>query len=106
MIRAHQVRSYGPGVEQRPSDSGDYEIRVEGRLDARWSAWFDGLVVTPGGHGTTVIRGSGIDQAALHGLLRRLSDLALPLLSVNPTRPDEAGRPTTESDHHEPRRTP
>lgn len=75
---AHQVRSYGSGVSQ----SHTYEIRVAGRLGRRWSAWFDGLTVAPGDDGTTVLRGPVPDQAALHGLLSKLRDLGLPLISL------------------------
>jgi len=59
-----------------------YEIQVQGRLDPRWSGWFDELTVAAGPDGTTVLRGPVADQAALHGLLARLRDLGLPLLSV------------------------
>ena len=63
-----------------------YEIRLQGRLDARWATWFDGMTLTtePGnGDGVvTVLRGSVVDQAALHGLLARLRDVGLPLVSV------------------------
>jgi hypothetical protein len=65
-----------------------YEIRLQGRLGPRWSAWFDGLAVTAGPDGTTVLRGPVADQSALHGLLQRLRDLGLPLISVTPTEPD------------------
>jgi hypothetical protein len=58
-----------------------YEIRVEGVLDGRWSSWFEGLQVTGGG-GRTLIAGPVPDQAALHGLLARIRDLNLPLISV------------------------
>ena len=58
-----------------------YEIRVRGRLDARWAARFDGMTLTAG-DGCTVIAGPVVDQAALHGHLRTLHDLGLPLLSV------------------------
>ena len=51
-----------------------YEIRLQGHLHARWTAWFDGLVVTRESDGTTVMRGPVVDQAALHGLLRKLAD--------------------------------
>ena len=63
-------------------EAGRYEIRLTGRLDAHWAAWFDGLTVSPDGDGTTVIRGPIADQAALHGVLQRVRDLGLPLLSV------------------------
>ncbi len=59
-----------------------YEIRLRGRLDQRWAAWFDGMTVNTGADGTTRILGPVTDQAALHGLLARLRDLGLPLLSV------------------------
>ena len=61
-----------------------YEIRVEGHLGARWTAWFDGLVVFQEEDGTTVLRGSVVDQAALHGLLQRLRDIGIPLISIAP----------------------
>jgi hypothetical protein len=61
---------------------GWYEIRVQGSLDQRWAARFDGMALTISTDGTTVIEGSVIDQAALHGLLARLRDLGMPLISV------------------------
>jgi hypothetical protein len=60
-----------------------YEICLEGHLDARWVAWFDGLTLTHESDGTTVIKGPILDQAALHGLLQKVRDLGLPLVSVN-----------------------
>ena len=59
-----------------------------GRLDPRWSAWFDGLTLTAGTDGTTTLRGPVVDQAALHGLLQRLRDLGIPLISVTQMEPD------------------
>ena len=66
----------------RPSDSSRYEIRIAGRLAPRWAAWFDGMTLTTAGDGTTVLSGPVADQAALHGVLARIRDLGLPLLSV------------------------
>ena len=63
-------------------EPGRYEIRLKGHLDARWAAWFDGLSLTHESDGTTVIRGPVVDQAALHGLLSKVRDLGLPLISV------------------------
>jgi hypothetical protein len=60
----------------------DYEIRVRGVLDSGWSAWFDGLRLTSDESGQTVIAGPVADQAALHGLLAKVRDLGLELLSV------------------------
>ena len=77
--------------EDRPG-AGRYEIRLTGHLDARWAAWFDGLTVRHESDGTTLISGPIDDQAALHGLLQRVRDLGLPLVSV--TR-DETDPSTT-----------
>jgi hypothetical protein len=63
-----------------------YEIRVSGHLNARWAAWFDGLSLTPADDGTTVLRGPVVDQAALHGVLQKLRDLGIPLISVTQLR--------------------
>ena len=62
--------------------SDRYEIRLRGRLDPRWAARFDGMTLTTTGDGTTVIEGPVVDQAALHGLLQKLRDTGLPLISV------------------------
>ncbi len=59
-----------------------YHVRVGGHLGRQWSDWFDGLAVTPEADGTTLLAGEVADQAALHGLLRKMRDLGLPLLSV------------------------
>jgi len=59
-----------------------YEIRIEGHLAPRWEAWFDGLTLSTEADGTTTIHGPVADQAALHGLLQKLRDLGLTLISV------------------------
>ena len=59
-----------------------YEIRVKGQLDSQWSVWFDGLEVIPLENGETLITGTIRDQSALHGILARVRNLGLPLLSV------------------------
>jgi hypothetical protein len=81
-----------------------YEIRVGAELDARWSAWFDGLALKEAGGGETTITGPVVDDAALHGLLTKVRDLGLPLVSVrrvgrdqepagpDDDRPDPAGQ--------------
>jgi hypothetical protein len=69
-------------------DAGQYEVRLKGHLDPRWSAWFDGLILTEDSDGTTVIHGSVIDQAALHGLLQKVRDIGLPLVSVTRVDPN------------------
>jgi hypothetical protein len=60
-----------------------YEIRVSGRLGSRWAAWFDGLDLTTDDDGTTVLCGPVVDDAALHGLLQKLRDIGVPLLSLS-----------------------
>jgi hypothetical protein len=76
-----------------------YEIRVTGHLARRWATWFDGMTVTTQDDGTTVIHGPVADQSALHGLLRKLSDLGLPLVSVIATTDvNPADSPPTPTD--------
>ena len=77
----------------RHPDPGWYEIRVQGHLDARWTAWFDGLTLTHGSGGTTIIHGPVADQAALHGLLQKTRDLGLPLISVTLVDPGHPPAP-------------
>ena len=79
----------------RPGGPPRYEFRLKGHLDPRWAAWFDGLTLTTDSDGTTALRGVVVDQAALHGLLQRLRDVGLPLISVTPL-PDTPleGRPS------------
>jgi hypothetical protein len=64
--------------------SGLYEIRIKGHLDDRWSDWFGGLTITLEEDGNTLLTGTVIDQAALHGLLKKVRDLGMPLVSVSP----------------------
>ena len=78
-------------------DPGRYEIRVKGHLDPRWAAWFDGMSLTNESDGVTVIHGTVADQAALHGLLRKVRDLGLPLISVTQVEPDQPDVPNTKS---------
>ena len=59
-----------------------YAIRVQGHLDGRWADWFDGLTITLEDNGDSLLLGAVADQAALHGLLRKVRDLGLPLVSV------------------------
>jgi hypothetical protein len=69
------------------TDSGQpqvYQIRVEGHLGQQWMDWFDGLTITLEEDGDTLLTGRVVDQAALHGLLKKVRDLGLPLVSVNP----------------------
>ena len=66
-----------------------YEIRIRGHLDTRWTDWFEGLTISPEDNGETLLTGPVADQAALHGLLRKVRDLGLVLVAVNTTAPDQ-----------------
>jgi hypothetical protein len=72
---------------------GQYEIRLKGHLGSRWTTWFDGLTLTHDSDGTTIIRGLVADQAALHGLLQKVRDLGLPLVSVTQVQTQRPGQP-------------
>ena len=80
MSETHALPEYYDG-------SGLYEIRLKGHLDARWADRFDGLTITPEEDGNTLLIGPVTDQAALHGLLKKIRDLGMPLISVSPVAP-------------------
>ncbi len=73
-------------------DTSGFVIRTKGRLDERWADWFEGMDLSHDTDGTTVIRCPAMDQAGLHGLLRTLRDLGLPLISISPIEPDRPSR--------------
>jgi len=75
-------------IDTTPSNAQDYEIRLKGHLEARWVKWFDSLAIRLEEDGDTLLTGPVVDQAALHGLLKKVRDLGLPLLSVNSVEPD------------------
>jgi hypothetical protein len=68
-------------------EPGLYEIRIKGHLDDQWSDWFGGLTITLEDNGDTLLTGPVADQAALHGLLKKVRDLGMPLVSVSPVEP-------------------
>jgi len=67
-----------------------YQIRIKGHLGHQWTDWFEGLTITLEEDGETLLTGPVVDQAALHGLLRKVRDLGMPLLSVNRVEPGQA----------------
>lgn len=79
--------------------AAQYEIRVKGVLGARWQTWFEGMTITESGD-ETIIRGTVVDQAALHSLLLRIRDLGLPLIAVNQIEADSPSE-VTRSGHGE-----
>ncbi len=86
-----------------------YELRVKGQLADRWTAWFDGMTLTLQADGTTVLDGLVADQSALHGLLHKVSDLGLELISVTRTpaaQTSAAAEPAPTTDQTGRRSTP
>jgi hypothetical protein len=77
-----------------------YQIRVKGHLGPGWTDWFSGLAVTLEDNGDTVLTGPVADQAALHGLLRKVRDLGLPLRAVQCVEPDQTAAPGKTQPHH------
>jgi hypothetical protein len=76
-----------------PSEPMIYQIRIKGHLGSRWTDWFGGLTITLEDNGETLLTGPVIDQAALHGLFKKVRDLGMPLLAVIRLQPDQAGAP-------------
>lgn len=66
-----------------------YQIRVKSHLRSDWTDWFEGLTITLEDTGDTLLTGPVVDQAALHGLLKKVRDLGMPLVSVNPMEPGQ-----------------
>ena len=79
-----------------PSQPMVYQIRVEGHLGGQWTDWFGGLSITLEDNGDTLLSGPVVDQAALHGLLRKVRDLGMPLLSVIRLQLDQADAPPVQ----------
>ncbi len=80
--------SIEPEPKTNPSQPSIYQIRLKGHLSAEWAEWFEGLAITLEEDGNTLLTGPLVDQAALHGLLKKIRDLGMPLLSVCPVEPD------------------
>ncbi len=83
MSETHALTEY-------PNGSGLYEIRLKGHLDNRWADRFEGLTITLEDNGDTLLTGPVIDQAALHGLLKKVRDIGMPLVSISPVEPGPA----------------
>ncbi len=90
MREAHAVSETGVAPEDDEghgnySEPGFYELRIKGHLDDQWAAWFEGMTLKLQDNGDTLLTGRVIDQAALHGLLRKVRDLGMPLISLTGT---------------------
>lgn len=70
-------------------EPGQYEIYIKGHLDDRWTGWFEGMTITLADNGETRLSGTVVDQSALHGLLRKVRDLGMTLVSVNRVEPEQ-----------------
>jgi hypothetical protein len=85
-VKRHRMSETPAPIKAHPEPEL-YEIRIRGHLEARWAKWFEGLTITLEEDGDTLLTGPVIDQAALHGLLKKVRDLGLPLVSVSPVEP-------------------
>ena len=79
-----------------PDESTIYQIRIKGHLGGQWTDWFGGLTITLEDNGDTLLTGPVVDQAALHGMLKKVRDLGMPLISVNRVSPGPAERPESK----------
>ena len=76
--------------KMNPGEPIVYQIRIKGHLDRQWTDWFEGLTITLADNGDTLLTGPVVDQAALHGLLKKVRDLGTPLVSVVRVKPGQA----------------
>ena len=89
----YKVMSNDLESKQTPSQPVIYQIRIKGHLGSQWTDWFGGLTIALEDDGDTLLTGPVIDQAALHGLLKKVRDLGMPLVSVSPVEPSSADTP-------------
>ena len=79
-----------PNSESYPNQASIYQIKIKGHLGSHWSEWLENLTITRDEDGNTLLTGPVVDDAALHGILKKLRDLGTPLLSVNRVEPEQA----------------
>lgn len=82
--KRYKMMSNNSDPTTNPSQPMVYQIRIKGHMDSQWTDWFEGLTITLEEDGDTLLTGPVIDQAALHGLLKKVRDLGMPLISVIP----------------------
>jgi hypothetical protein len=94
LIGRNGVMSNNNSSGMDPAEPMAYQIRIKGHLGPQWTDWFGGLALTLDDNGDTLLTGLVVDQAALHGLLRKVRDLGMPLISVSPrSQLDEGEKP-------------
>ncbi len=76
-----------------PDEPMVYQIRIKGHLGLQWTGWFEDMTITREDNGNTLLSGSVVDQAALHGLLKKVRDLGMPLISVMRVDPGQGDVP-------------
>ncbi len=91
--KGYKVMSNELEPKPDPSQPVVYQIRIKGHLGRQWTDWFEGLTIALEDNGDTLLTGPVVDQAALHGLLRRVRDLGIPLVSVSPLEPGLSAMP-------------
>src|SRR6266700_3906264 len=95
-----RVMSNEINSESDPGQPLVYQIRIKGQLGRHWTDWFGGLTLTTLDNGETLLTGPVVDQAALHGVLRKVRDLGMPLLSVSRVEPGQAEASDVNETHH------
>src|SRR6266566_1858864 len=94
-VMANEINS-----ERDPGQPLDYQIRIKGQLGRQWTDWFGGPTLTLEDNGETLLTGPVVDQAALHGVLRKVRDLGMPLLSVSRVESGQAEASDVNETHH------
>jgi hypothetical protein len=89
-LKRYKVMTKNSDPTTNPSQPMVYQIRIKGHLGHQWTGWFEGLTITLEEDGNTLLTGPVVDQAALHGLLKKVRDLGLPLVSVSPLEHGQA----------------
>jgi len=79
--------------EHEPDQPNIYQIRIQGHLRLQWQDWFEGMDITLEKDGNTLLSGPVVDQSALHGILKKIRDLGIPLVSVNSISPNQSTNP-------------
>lgn len=82
--------------EHNPDQPKIFQFRIQGHLSQQWQDWFEGFIATLEEDGNTLLSGSVVDQSALHGILKKIRDLGMPLLSVNTVSPNQVTNADTD----------